>query len=89
MSDEKCEVVILVGMQGAGYRVRIIYFDTPVETCRERICNRKGHPTLARDKMEQAIATYKSRLDAPKAEECDELIVIVDIDSRQTYLLES
>lgn len=62
--------------RGAGYRVKIIYFDTPVEICRERVRSRKGHPTLAEDRMNEAMAMYASRLEVPKAEECDELVVV-------------
>ncbi len=62
--------------RAAGYRLRIIYLATPVEICRERIRNRKGHPTLASDKMYEAMALYTSRLNIPVPEECDELIVI-------------
>ena len=40
--------------RAAGYFLKIIYFDVPEEICRERIRNRKDHPTLSEDKMEQA-----------------------------------
>lgn len=62
--------------KAAGYYLRIVYFDVSEEICRNRILCRKNHPTLAEEKMEQAISTYKSRLDVPQAAECDELIVI-------------
>ncbi len=59
-----------------GYRVRIVHFDVPEETCRQRIAARTGHPTLAAERMAEAIARYKSVLDVPAAEECDELAVL-------------
>jgi predicted kinase len=62
--------------RAAEYRLKIIYLATPVEICRERIRNRKGHPTLASDKMQEAMALYTSRLNIPVPEECDELVVI-------------
>ena len=62
--------------KAAGYYVKTVYFDVPVEICQERIRNRKGHPTLAADRMKEAIATYQSRLNEPKPDECDELVVI-------------
>jgi predicted kinase len=61
--------------RSAGYFVRIVYFDIPEEICRERIRCREGHPTLSSDKMGEAIAAYKYRLDVPTADECDELAV--------------
>ncbi len=64
--------------RAAGYYLKIVYFDIPAEICRERIRRRTGHPTLAAGQMEQAIATYKSKLNAPKADECDELVVVGD-----------
>lgn len=64
--------------RAVGYYLKIIYFDIPEEVCRERIRNRTGHPTLARDRMEEAIANYQSRLEIPRAEECDELVVVHD-----------
>jgi predicted kinase len=60
----------------AGYRVKIVYSATPVEVFRERIRNRKGHPTLAPEKMLAAMAQYDSRLEISGLEECDELVVI-------------
>ncbi len=65
--------------RAAGYYVKIVYFNIPENVCRERICCRKGHPTLAQDRMEEAIAGYRSRLNVPKADECDELVVVGDI----------
>lgn len=64
--------------RAAGYYLKIIYFDIPEEVCRKRIRKRKSHPTLTRDKMEEAIANYQSRLEIPRAEECDELVVVHD-----------
>ncbi len=61
--------------RAAGYRVKIVYFDVPVETCRARILSRKGHPTLAADRMHAAMARYTSNLNIPTPEECDELII--------------
>ncbi len=60
----------------AGYRVKIIYFRTSMETCRERIVKRSGHPTLTPDHMHQAIGRYVQDLNPPTADECDELIVL-------------
>jgi predicted kinase len=62
--------------RAAGYRVKIVYFDIPMAICRERIRQRKTHPTLGQDRMNEAIAQYVSRLDIPTAEECDELIMV-------------
>jgi predicted kinase len=62
--------------KAAGYYVKSVYFDVPVEICQERIRNRKGHPTLPADRMKEAIAMYQSRLNEPKPDECDELVVI-------------
>ena len=62
--------------RAAGYRVKIIYFDTPVEICQERIRQRKGHPTLVQDRMHEAMTQYALKLDIPKPEECYELITI-------------
>jgi predicted kinase len=62
--------------RAAGYFLRIVYFDVPEETCRGRIRMRHGHPTLTEDRMEEAIATYRSRLDVPGARECDELVIL-------------
>lgn len=60
----------------AGYYLKIIYFDVPEEICRERIRLRKDHPTLPTDKIEKAIAAYKSNLITPKSDECHELLVV-------------
>jgi predicted kinase len=62
--------------KAAGYYVKTVYFDVPVEICQEIIRNRKGHPTLGADRMKEAIAAYQSRLSAPKPDECDELVVV-------------
>lgn len=62
--------------RSAGYYRRIVYFDVSEKICRNGILNRKDHPTLAEEKMEEAISKYRSRLDVPQAGECDELIVI-------------
>ena len=59
----------------AGYHLKIVYFDIPVEICRERILNRRGHPTLQVNQMHAAIARYISNLDVPTEAECDELII--------------
>jgi predicted kinase len=75
--------------RAAGYYLKIVYFDVPAEICRERIRNRKGHPTLAEDRMEEAIAEYKSRLNEPKAEECDELLVVGEIGPHKKDLHEN
>lgn len=61
--------------RAAGYHVKIVYFDIPAETCRERILQRKEHPTLAEDRMNEAMALYMSRLNIPTPDECDELII--------------
>ncbi len=62
--------------RAAGYRIKIVYFDIPEEICRERIRQRKAHPTLTESRMNEAIALYRSRLDIPTPEECDELVII-------------
>ena len=59
-----------------GCRVKIIYFDLPRKLCERRILARKEHPTLAREKMRQAIDGYERRLEAPTEEECDQLVVV-------------
>lgn len=62
--------------RAAGYRVKIIYLDIPGKTCLRRILDRKRHPTLAADRMHQAIAEYSSNLSIPTQKECDELIIL-------------
>jgi predicted kinase len=62
--------------RAAGYYLKIVYFDIPEEICRDRIRNRKEHPTLVEGQMEPAITAYESRLNMPQAGECDELIVL-------------
>ncbi len=62
--------------RAAEYRIRIIYFDVAVETCRERILKRAGHPTLAPDRMLAALARYSQDLNLPSPEECDELVIL-------------
>ncbi len=59
-----------------GYRVKIVYFDVPREVCERRILGRPNHPTLAAEKMHQAINAYESRLTPPTKDECDELVII-------------
>ena len=62
--------------RAAGYRLKIVYLDVPTETCRERIRDRKDHPTLAPDRMHEAMARYISSLNIPVPEECDELVIL-------------
>jgi predicted kinase len=59
-----------------GYRVKIIYFDVPHPLCQERIRDRTSHPTLDAKRMDQAIHHYLDKLDVPKKEEGDALIVV-------------
>ena len=74
MRNQRKEFAALA--RAAGYRLKIVYFDTAEDVCRERIRNRKGHPTLAVDRMDMAIYRYDSSLNIPTAEECDELVVL-------------
>lgn len=60
----------------AGYRVTIIHFDVPEETCRERIAARGAHPTLDQSRMNEAIARYQATFGPPQADECDELTIL-------------
>jgi len=59
-----------------GYRVRIVHLDVPRAVCEQRILGRKDHPTLDGRRMAEAINRYQSCLEAPVAEECDELVVL-------------
>lgn len=60
----------------AGYRVRVVYFDLARDVCRRRIESRSGHPTLAPQDVDGAIARYLQDLSAPTAGECDELAIV-------------
>jgi predicted kinase len=62
--------------RAAGYRLKIVYFDVPAETCRERIRKRRDHPKLASDRMHEAMARYTSDLNIPGPDECDELVIL-------------
>ncbi len=74
MRHQRDEFVSLA--HGAGYRVKIVYFAVPEETCRERILLRPTHPTLKADRIEKTMASYRSNLTVPTAEECDELVMM-------------
>jgi predicted kinase len=59
-----------------GHRTKIIHFDVPRQLCEQRIRDRTGHPTLGAKSMDQAIDRYLAMLNAPREEECDELVVL-------------
>jgi predicted kinase len=59
-----------------GHRTKIIYFDVPQSLCEQRIRDRSSHPTLGAQRMAQAIDRYLTMLNAPRQEECDELVVL-------------
>ena len=61
-----------------GYRVKIIYFHVPRGICEQRIQQRRDHPTLGPEKMEQALNRFASALEEPTEKECDELVIVRD-----------
>jgi predicted kinase len=62
--------------RAAGYRVRILYLDVPAETCRERKRKRKDHPTLASDRVHEAMTQYTLNRNIPEPDGCDELVIL-------------
>lgn len=61
-----------------GYRVKIIYFDVDRGLCEQRILTRKDHPTLAAEKMKEALNRFEKVLEKPTEDECDELQIVRD-----------
>ena len=78
-ADDRKEWLGMVG-EGSGKREKgpvAVHFDFPVEVCRERVVNRRGHPTIPYGGGRSIVDSFGKKFEAPRVEEGFSRVIVV------------